>query len=62
MSRIEYHFSSKEGLTGLWTMNRTSTFENMVAWAQEGEGKAFTGARVFEVEVTDIFRDIATVR
>ena len=48
--------------TGAWTVNRTSTFENMVQWTREGEGKAWTGEHVFEVEVLDIFRDVATVR
>jgi hypothetical protein len=47
---------------GHWTVNCTSTFENMVQWTREGEGKAWTGEHVFEVEVLDIFRDVATVR
>lgn len=48
--------------TGRWTVNRTSTFENMVEWTREGGGEAWSGAHFFEVEVLDVFRDIATVR
>lgn len=48
--------------TGRWTVNRTATFENMIQWTRESEGTAWTGAQVFEVEVLDIFRDVATVR
>jgi hypothetical protein len=48
--------------SGGWTVNRTSTFDNMVTWTREGEGTAWRGRHAYEVEILDIFRDIATVR
>ena len=48
--------------TGRWTVNRTSTCENMIQWTREGEGKAIAGERIYEVEILDVFRDVATVR
>ena len=48
--------------TGGWTIDRARSRDGMVALTEEGVGLEFRGDRVFEIEILDVFRDIATVR
>ncbi|WP_333835140.1 nuclear transport factor 2 family protein [Rubrimonas sp.] len=46
-----------------WTVRSPATnAEQMVRWTAEGVGAAWTSERLCEVQVQDVFRDIATVR
>ena len=47
---------------GGWTVNSPSTFDAMVSWTDEGGGTAWQGEESYEVQVLDVFRDIASVR
>ena len=47
---------------GGWTIDRARSRDGMVSLTEDGEGKAFKGKLVFETQILDVFRDIATVR
>lgn len=46
----------------VWTTGRIADKVSMVRWTDEGEGRDTPGDRVYEVEVQDVFREIASVR
>lgn len=48
--------------SGSWIIGRTRTWDAMVQMTQDGVGLEFEGEHVFEIQVLDVFRDIATVR
>lgn len=52
---------TKDG-TGSWTAGRTATRDLMVQWTREGEGTVWTGEKSYDLQILDVFRDIATVR
>lgn len=45
-----------------WSVGPISDKPSMVRWTAEGEGRDIPGDRVYDVEVLDVFRDVATVR
>ena len=45
-----------------WTTGPVSTKAAMVGWTEEGGGRAWPSELKYEVEVVDVFRDIAMVR
>ena len=45
-----------------WTNGPTSEKQMMVDWTREGGGRTWTGELAYEIEITDLFRDIAAVR
>ncbi len=47
---------------GGWSIDRTRTRDAMVAMTRDGEGLQFKGEHVFDIQILDVFRDIATVR
>ncbi len=47
---------------GSTTIDRTRTRDGMVALTRDGVGLGFKGDHVFDLEILDIFRDIATAR
>jgi hypothetical protein len=47
---------------GGWSIDRTRTRDAMVAMTRHGEGLQFKGEHVFDIQILDVFRDIATVR
>ena len=49
--------------TVTWKIGQTSTTEMMVNWTREGGGKDRPAQeKIFDIEVLDVFRHIATVR
>jgi hypothetical protein len=47
---------------GNWSIDRTRTRDAMVAMTENGVGLEYEGDHVFEIQLLDVFRDIATVR
>lgn len=45
-----------------WTSGPVSTKSAMVNWTEEGGGRALGTGLEYDIEVLDVFRDIATVR
>ncbi|MEM7171944.1 MAG: nuclear transport factor 2 family protein [Pseudomonadota bacterium] len=45
-----------------WTTGPTSEKKMMVDWTREGGGSAWAGELEYDIEILDVFRDIASVR
>lgn len=53
---------TRDPASGETTTRRATMFADMVEWTRAGEGKAFSGEPIYEIEILDVFRDIAAVR
>ena len=45
-----------------WAVGPISDKPSLVGWTADGDGRNVPGERVYEVDILDVFRDIATVR